>query len=101
MLKELSVGLVAMCNGHYFELDNLDKGVEGVFDLKCTVKEEKGISLLSPVIKNTSDREICFNKAFVGVTLPPAPYEAYTQFSRWGDENRGHWAALDDRGVLL
>ena len=101
MLKELSVGLVAMCNGHYYELDNLEKGVEGLFDLSSSVKEKNGVSLISPVIKNTSSQEICFNRAFVAVTLPPAPYEAYTQYSLWGDENRGHWAALDGRGVLL
>ena len=61
---------------NYYELDNLDKGVEGVFDLNCSVKEENGVSLISPVIKNTSAQEICFNRAFVSVTLPAAPYEA-------------------------
>ena len=101
MLKELSVGLVALCNGHYYDLDSLENGVEGLFDLRCSVKEEKGVSLISPVIKNTSSKEICFNRAFVSVTLPSAPYEAYTQYSLWGDENRGHWAALDGRGILL
>lgn len=101
MLKEKYIGLTALCNGRYYNLDSLDAVVDGVFEIRSSSREENGISLISPVIKNISGNEICFNKAFVSVVLPPAPYEAFTQFNRWSDENRGHWAPVEDRGIIL
>ena len=54
MLKEKRVGFVGLCNGHYYELENLDSKVDGLFEMRSTSKEANGIALVSPVIKNIS-----------------------------------------------
>jgi len=70
MLKEKKIGLIALCNGHYYKLDSLNETVQGLFEVSCKVVGDAGISKLTPVIKNISGGELVFNKAFVSVTRP-------------------------------
>ncbi len=100
-MKEQSIGLLAFCNGRQYKLDTLNGKVDGVFEVTTKIRTENGISLISPVIKNISGGELCFGKAYVNVILPPGPYEAFTQYSRWSNENMGEWLPLGGRGLLL
>ena len=100
-MKEQSIGLLAFCNGRQYRLNSLNETVDGVFELKTTIREENGVRLLSPVIENISGDELCFGKAFVSIVLTPGPYEAFTQYCRWSMENIGSWLPLEGRGLLL
>lgn len=102
-MEERSIGLLAFCNGHQVVLDELDGEVQGLFSLRTrqTVVAVGGITLYSPVITNISKGELVFNKAFVSVILPPGPYEAFTQYSKWSNENQGSWLPLGGRGIIL
>ncbi len=100
-MEERSIGLLAFCNGHQVVLDSLDGEAKGLFSLKTTKKADNGITLYSPVIKNISGDKLVFNKAFVSVILPPGPYEAFTQYSKWSNENQGSWLPLGGRGIIL
>ncbi|MBP5640188.1 MAG: alpha-galactosidase, partial [Victivallales bacterium] len=100
-MKERSVGLLAFCNGRQFVLDSLNATVDGLFTVSTKSKEFNGVTLLSPMISNVSGGELVFNKAFVSVILPPGPYEAYTQYSKWSLENQGSWLPLEGRGIIL
>ena len=100
-MKECSIGFLAFCNGHQVVFDSLNSEVKGLFSLKTAKRADYGITLYSPVIKNISDDELVFNKAFVSVILPPGPYEAFTQYSKWSNENQGSWLPLGGRGIIL
>ncbi len=100
-MKESSIGFLAFCNGHQVVFDSLNSEVKGLFSLKTAKRADYGITLYSPVIKNISDDELVFNKAFVSVILPPGPYEAFTQYSKWSNENQGSWLPLGGRGIIL
>ena len=71
-MEETSIGLLAFCNGHQVVLDSLNSEVKGLFSLKTKTKknETDDVTLYSPVIKNISNSELVFNKAFVSVILP-------------------------------
>ena len=75
--------------------------MDGLFKVYTKSKSLNGITLYSPRIKNISDKELVFNKAYVSVILPPGPYEAYTQYSKWSHENDGSWLPLEGRGIIL
>ncbi len=100
-MEETSVGLLAFCNGHRVVLDTLNSEVKGLFTLKSTKKSVDGITLYSPVITNISGGELVFTRAFVSVILPPGPYEAFTQYNKWSNENQGSWLPLGGRGIIL
>ena len=100
-MKEQSLGLLAFCNGRQYKLDTLNAKVDGVFEVTTKIVSENGVSLISPVIKNISGGELCFGKAYVSAILQPGPYEAFTQYSRWSNENKGEWLPLGGRGLML
>ena len=53
-MEEISIGLLAFCNGRQFVLDSLDGEAKGLFSLKAKKTAVNGITMYSPVITNIS-----------------------------------------------
>ncbi len=79
----------------------LDGTHEKILRTKTVRKDSGSLSLLTVTLTNLSAKELCFHRAFVRAVFEPGPYEYYAQENRWSMENRGKWAPLDEKGVLL
>ena len=94
------ISFYGFCNGKTWNIGSKAES-NGLFDISWSTLADGNFRSLKATLRNGSTAPLVFHRAFIRVLLPPGPYEFFSQYNRWSQEDYGRWAPLNGHGVLL
>ncbi|MFA6931851.1 MAG: alpha-galactosidase [Lentisphaeria bacterium] len=95
-----TIAFYGFCNGKKYTIASAAES-NGFFEFKMDIISDGNFRRVKASLRNASSTPLVFHRAFLRVTLPPGPYEVFSQYNRWSKEDNGRWALLNGQGVLL